>query len=104
MSSSFVCNIFTEKMNCIVLPLLLFHYNYHSNSVLTQNSLPEKQQTRHDCCPKGMYVCENSLCQDFTFINVEPYLAALVLLFMDQSTAQHEQMSRDCLYKDQRYT
>jgi len=23
---------------------------------------------------------------------------------MDQSTAQHEQMSRDCLYKDQRNT
>lgn len=92
-------------MNCIVLPLLLFHYSYHSNSVLTQNSLPEKQQSRLDCCPKGMYVCEKSLCQDFTFINFELYLAALVprvILFMDQSTTQ--QMSRDCLYKDQRYT
>lgn len=68
---------FTQKMNCVVLPLLLFHCNYHSSSVLTQNSLPGKQQTRHSCCPKGMQVCGNSLCQDFTFINVEPYLAAL---------------------------
>lgn len=78
-SSSLVCDIFTRQMNCVVLLLLLFHCNYHSNSVLTQNNLPGKQQMRHDCCPKGTQVCGNSLCQDFTFINVEPYLAALVL-------------------------